>query len=98
VQLSLTQQIANVIQFHRDAHRQHVECTEVNLGVDGVAEANSNKVSLNVFALMFPGCRNVYCVCIQRPKRGQDKEAAQRYTRELIDDLKYVYNAHLMDM
>ena len=65
-----------------------MDCSEVVLGVDGVAEANSNKVSLNVYAIMFPGCRNVYCICVQRPKHGQDKAAAHRYLRELVGELK----------
>lgn len=80
--------VSDVIRFHKSVHTGEVQVTNVHLGIDGVAEAKSNKVSLNVFALMFPGCRNVYCICIQRPKHSADKGAARRYTKELVDELK----------
>ena len=39
----------------------------VNLSIDGVQECRSNSVSLEVFSIKFPNCRNVYPLKIIRP-------------------------------
>lgn len=78
-------QILEVLKFHQGIHPGREAATEVNLGVDGIKESNSSKVSLNVFAVKFPDCRNVYNVAIQRPSHmsAADKDEEARST--LVD-------------
>lgn len=80
--------LKEVAQFHVGVHGGLADVSEVRLSVDGVQEANANKVSLNVLSIQFPGCRNIYPVCIQRPARGTDKEEARRALEDLVVDLK----------
>ena len=82
-------QIAHVIRFHKGVHKRPMDCNEAVLSVHG--SSMLNKISVHVYALMFAGCHNVYCICVQRIKRGfhaQGKVAARRYTRELVEELK----------
>lgn len=79
-----------LIGFHRQIHGDGVNVSSVAVGVDGVQEAKSSKVSLNIFAIKFSGCRNIYPLTIQRPEpsAGVAKDEAKRYLIELVKQLK----------
>ncbi|MEE9365195.1 MAG: hypothetical protein V3W44_00775, partial [Dehalococcoidales bacterium] len=71
-----------MIDFHRKRHKLPPDAPlQANIGIDGIQEAAANKVSLNVFALQFYGCRNVYPLLVQRPtmasKITYNKEQAE---------------------
>jgi len=84
-----SQQMAQVVNFHQELHEGAANTSTVLLGIDGVSEAKSNRFSLNVFAIQFVGCRNVYPLVIQRPIRVTGKEEAARALAEVVDQLKY---------
>ena len=85
-----------MVAFHKSIHSGDAPCNEVVLGVDGIKESNSNKVSLNVYAIIFDGCNNVYPIIVQRPTQsGVGKPESQRGLRDLIEQLKYVYGLYL---
>ena len=60
--------VKSVLQIHSQICNRHQqfdnEPMKVNLSCDGVADAKSNTVSLDIFSLSFPECSNVYPIVV----------------------------------
>lgn len=76
-----------LIPIYEKLHGASCRPLHVTLGVDGVQENRTNKVSLLVFALKFEGCRCVLPLAIGKSYPGHDVD--QDYILQgLVDDLK----------
>ena len=56
-----------IYKLHRKKCPSYDPSTNVQLSLDGVSEAKSNSVSLDVYSLHFENCKNVYPHTILRP-------------------------------
>lgn len=93
--ICIISQLAEIIEVHQSRHPCQVQTQDLVLWIDGIQESRSNKVSLNVFACYFPGCRLIYPVCIQRPSPTmpveQKQEQEQLALRCIVEEIQYVY-------
>ena len=60
---------------------------EVILSCDGVADAKSNSVSMDIFSIAFPECRNIYPIVAIRSEEKGSVNLITELTK-ITDELK----------
>lgn len=79
--------------FHKALHpgQDDVNTETLIVSNDGVTEANSNKITLEVWSIKYRGCNQVYPIRIGRPTR-KGKEALKKkrnhMARKVLTDFK----------
>ena len=83
--------LKNVLKIHSNMCRSHQQFDKgpmkINISCDGVADAKSNSVTMDIFSVCFPECSNVYpLVTIKAEEKGSVSllEQLTKITKEMI--------------
>ena len=85
-------QIKDILKIHSKLNSNHQRPSRsnqisINLSCDGVADSKSSSVSMDVFSLSFPECRNIYPIMTIRPQVKGTFSFQDEFSL-VLDDLK----------
>ena len=77
-------QVENVLDIHKSACKDANIPRFVQLSLDGVSQAKSNSVTMDVYSIKFQNCRTIYPVKVIRP--------IEKYSVHYKDSLATIIN------
>ena len=80
-------QTSDIVSLHGDVCPNVQRIPKIQLSLDGVSEAKSTSISLDVYSASFTNCTNVYPLKIIRPLNRFPTDNDQ-YLEDLLENLK----------
>ncbi len=80
--------LEQIVELHRNSHRNEVNTVTVDMSLDGIPESKSSGLSIDVLSIRFHGCDNIYSVGIMHPAKKGLKGKDEILLRPLLADLQ----------